>query len=118
VPYETSMGMIARNVRRCRAEGVRVYGFRPPTFQGMIDLENAAGGYDEAKIRQIFIQAGGLWLDVDQRKYPTYDGSHLRYDGARAFSCDLADLILQAEEEEKNATTISSAPAATAPNTR
>ncbi len=97
-PYDKSLAMLLPRVRQWRKEGIRVYAFRPPTWDGMIQLENKEGKFDEARVRQAFVEAGGVWLDARQTAYPTYDGSHLRYDGARDFSRDLAELILKAEQ--------------------
>lgn len=80
-------------VKKLTASGIRVYGFRPPTTQAMYELESAMSGFDEAAFRDRFQKAGGIWLDFPLGRYPSYDGSHLRRDGAVLLSRDLARAI-------------------------
>lgn len=79
-------------VEDATAAGVRVFGFRPPSTDAMVALENEQSGFDEADFVKRFEAAGGIWLHFDNR-YASYDGSHLREDGAVAFSRDLAEAI-------------------------
>lgn len=80
-------------VRRWRADGIAVYGFRPPSCLEMVAMENAISGFDEASFVRQFEAAGGVWVDVDQGAYSSYDGSHLDLNSAPQFSKDLAHLI-------------------------
>lgn len=74
-------------------EGIRVYAFRPPTSPDMTDLEKRLSGFDEETFRQGFIRAGGVWIDVDQPGYRSYDHSHLDKDSAEALSRLIAKAI-------------------------
>jgi len=80
-------------VRQWADAGIRVYGFRPPTYREMVDLENERSGFDEKTFVVRFEAAGGIWLNLDQTAYHTYDGSHLREDAAVELSGDVARLM-------------------------
>ena len=47
-------------------------------------------GFDREAFVRDFRAAGGIWLDVDQDGYRTYDGSHLVRSSAEKLSRDLA----------------------------
>lgn len=80
---------LLNTVRVWTAQGIRVYGFRPPVSPALYNLENNISGFQEDSFRQQFAEAGGHWLHTEN-KYPTYDGSHLNETSARQFSQDLA----------------------------
>jgi hypothetical protein len=80
-------------VRQWADAGVRVYGFRPPTCRKMVDLENERSGFAEKTFVVRFEAEGGIWLNLDQTAYHTYDGSHLREDAAVELSGDVARLM-------------------------
>jgi len=84
-------------VSRWTAAGIRVYGFRPPSCTEMLILENELSGFNEDIFTQAFEAAGGIWLEINQLAYRTFDGSHLRRDAAQQLSVDLAQKILHAE---------------------
>ncbi len=63
--------------RAWSSKGIRVFGFRPPTSQAMLDLENKMSGFDERKFIEGFEAAGGRWIPVEPASYHSYDGSHL-----------------------------------------
>jgi hypothetical protein len=50
-------------------------------------------GFDEKTFVVRFEAAGGIWLNLDQTAYHTYDGSHLREDAAVELSGDVARLM-------------------------
>lgn len=80
-------------VRAWRAQGIEVYGLRPPVPDEMVQLENQFSGYDEVLLAHAFREAGGVWLEFDHTKYASYDGSHLDANAARKFSDHLATKI-------------------------
>ena len=88
---------VLRFTRECRQEGIAVYGFRPPSHELMLELEDELSGWVEADFPRRFAAAGGIWIETDQTKYPSFDGSHLRRDGAEELSRDLARVIRQHE---------------------
>ena len=76
-----------------RQAGIGVYAFRPPTTRAMVELEQRMSGFDETGFKTRFAAVGGTWLDIDQYRYLSYDGSHLHSDGAIQLSIDLSDRI-------------------------
>lgn len=85
--------------RRLTSDGVTVFGFRPPSCPEMVVLENEKGGFDEKAVARAFENAGGIWLDMDQDAYHSYDGSHLHRESAEALSRALAEQIRLALQE-------------------
>jgi hypothetical protein len=80
-------------VKKWVAEGIKVYAYRPPTTIKMVQVEDSLSGFNEVKIRSAFEQAGGIWINVENGIYRSYDGSHLHKDAAIRLSKDLADYI-------------------------
>lgn len=78
-------------------QGVQVFAFSPPTSAALHEIERRMSGFDPEDFKKRFEQAGGIWLDIQPGKYHSYDGSHLREDGARRLSTDLAQAIRQHE---------------------
>lgn len=76
-------------IRRWSDRGVRVVCFRPPSTDAMEQLEDELAGFDEEAVAARVRQAGGRWWSEVSNRYPSYDGSHLRADGAIDFSRDL-----------------------------
>jgi hypothetical protein len=77
-------------VKKWVAEGIKVYAFRPPTTIKMVQVEDSLSGFNEVKIRSAFEQAGGIWINVENGFYRSYDGSHLHKEAAIRLSKDLA----------------------------
>jgi hypothetical protein len=98
---------LLQGVRKWKNAGIDVYGFRPPTTAEMLEVEKALSGFDEESFITSFQAAGGIWLEVQQTAYRTYDGSHLNPDAAKAFSRDLArifsDSIKKSASQDHNA---------------
>ncbi|MBN2316602.1 MAG: hypothetical protein JXM79_21925, partial [Sedimentisphaerales bacterium] len=90
------------HVRAWTESGIAVYAFRPPTTVETFEVENQHSGFDEASFVKSFEDAGGIWIDVDQTAYPSYDGSHLCPDGAIAFSHDLSQKIAASEAKRSS----------------
>ena len=84
------------DVRRWRGKGIRVYGFRMPVTEQMVELEDTDSGMDWEAFIDRFRAAGGVWLDFEMR-YESFDGSHLTERAAREFSRDLARGIAEHE---------------------
>lgn len=84
-------------VKDFQRRGITVYGFRPPGDEAMRRVENLRSGLDFSQLAQRFQACGGRWLPVDQTTFPTYDGVHMGFRSAVAFSRHLARLIAQAE---------------------
>lgn len=73
--------------------GIKVYGFRPPTTEKMVELEDSMSGFEEHIFVKEFEQAGGNWLDIDVPDLRSYDGSHLDMESAERFSFELAKAL-------------------------
>jgi len=80
-------------VKKWTLQGVKVFGFRPPTCVSMENLENTKSGFNENKFIQQFVKNGGKWLEIDLNGYQTYDGSHLNKESADKLSDQLNQLI-------------------------
>lgn len=74
-------------------QGVKVFATRPPTTEEMVDLENRLSGFKEWEFIKRFTQAGGVWLNTDEKQYKSFDGSHLDIPSTIAYSKDIAALI-------------------------
>jgi len=83
--------------RAWSSQGIRVFGFRPPTSQAMLDLENKMSGFDERKFIEGFEAAGGRWIPVEPAPYHSYDGSHLDEASAIRLSDYIAAQIARRE---------------------
>jgi hypothetical protein len=85
---------VLEQVQKWREQGYTVFAFRPPVSRKMENLENAKSGYDESLIKNEFSNAGGIWIDIEDRyAYKTYDGSHLTSESARLLSKYIAKFI-------------------------
>ena len=80
-------------IPRWTAQGIRVYGFRPPTCEAMLTLEDAQAHWAAGEFIGRFEEAGGNWLTFDEDDYHAYDNSHLDSESAKRFSADLAAKI-------------------------
>lgn len=80
---------LSGRVRALVGDGVRVVALRPPASPALRRLEEDLGAFDEASVRADLERAGARWLPLDPDRYPSYDGSHLGEDSARALSRDL-----------------------------
>jgi hypothetical protein len=82
------------HVRKWRTQGYTVFAFRPPASEKMEILEDSHSGYDEPGMKQEFMEAGGIWIDIpDRYSYTTYDGSHLTGESALLLSKYIANFI-------------------------
>lgn len=75
------------------ANDIEVVAFRPPTFDSMSQLEDSLSGYDEEKIKYNVLMRGGVWIDLTNEDYHTYDGSHLHYTSAENLSTVIGKTI-------------------------
>lgn len=81
-------------VREWTSKGIFIIGFRPPTTEKMVSLENRVSGFNESDFEKRFEQAGGYWIKVPQHGvYRCYDGSHITADAAQELSRYLSSEI-------------------------
>ncbi len=85
--------LLLEKVKTWRARKIEVYGFRPPVCEEIWETENRDSGMDWDDFVKKFVNAGGVWLNVDRRAYATFDGSHLTRESAIELSFDLATAI-------------------------
>ena len=68
-----------------------------PVYSKLKILEDSLSGFDDdiakTKTKTKIINNGGKWLDIDESRYSTYDGSHLDGASARLFSVHIAKKI-------------------------
>ena len=88
---------ISRYVEKWVKQGIHVYGFLPPSCKEMYELELRRSGINEPELIQKFKQAGGIWIDVDQSGYVSFDGTHLQRDSALELSRFVAKKICEKE---------------------
>jgi hypothetical protein len=87
---ETYINQLSAQVSDWNNRGITVIGYRPPTTFPMRALEDTMGLFNEELIKAKFTEAGGHWLDLNQTRYTTYDGSHLDKESAMKLSEELA----------------------------
>ncbi len=87
---------LVEQVRSLVDGGVQVVGFEPPIPDEMKTIEDTHSGFDRANFKQLFCEAGGVWLDLDRSRYVTVDGSHLAPESAQQLSKDLATEVQSA----------------------
>lgn len=75
--------------------GINIIAFRPPTSQGIHQLEDSLSGYDEKHIKTLCQKYNIHWLELNRSDYISYDGSHLHYLSAEKLSEQIAVEINQ-----------------------
>jgi hypothetical protein len=84
---------LLQEVERISKQGKQVFGFRPPTSSELVLLEDTKGDFNEREFVDNFEKVGGIWLEVDQNAYHSYDGNHLERNAAETLSLSLAKMI-------------------------
>ncbi|MDO8588806.1 MAG: hypothetical protein Q7T82_17385 [Armatimonadota bacterium] len=89
-------------VRSFRKQNTAVFVIRLPTNKTTLAQEDASSGFDEQSFRAQVEAAGGEWIDVPDKTYRCFDGSHLNRDSAMEVSRMVAKAIRrQAESAQK-----------------
>jgi len=83
---------LMETIRRWRAEGIRVFGYRAPTAEEVKALEREMLGFAEDAFAAQFREAGGTWLSLPG-DYELFDGDHMDKESAIRFSRRLAGAI-------------------------
>lgn len=103
---EDAAGILFRQVQKWKEEDITVVAFRSPTTHTIRVLEDSLSGFDFEPFRQELIASGAHWIEVDRKKYQTYDGNHLEAESAKQFTRDLAleigELIADSDQAKKN----------------
>ena len=87
---EDAAGILYRRVQKWTEDGITVAAFRSPTTHGIRVLEDSLSGFVIEPFKQELIESGAHWIEVDRKKYQTYDGNHLESESAKQLSRDLA----------------------------
>lgn len=82
-----------KNISTCINQGFTVIVFRPPTSIKLKVLEDTLSGYQENDIKKRVQKLGAYWLDIDIKKFETYDGSHLTPESSIKLSKFIGDYI-------------------------
>ena len=99
---QESLQELIEYIKLWKNDNITVFAFRPPVNIAMDTLENESGKCDFALIRNSIEQAGGIWLDVDDREsYNSYDSSHLASHEAIRLSQDLSDKVAKHFQSRK-----------------
>jgi hypothetical protein len=98
---QTVIDELIASVRRFSEQGIKVWGFRPPTNQSMVALENQVRNLFYPELIQEFKLAGGCWLDIPQDGYDSFDGSHLDINHALKLSEQVARQIAALTLEQR-----------------
>ena len=91
---------IAVYVEKWIKQGIKVYGFMPPSCQEMYDLEMKISGIDKPYLVRRFQESGGIWIETDPAGYVSFDGTHLQRKAALEFSKYLATKIKDIEQQK------------------
>jgi hypothetical protein len=94
VSYELINNLLI-HIKTWTKQDIKVYGFYMPTSWSMKQLEDSLSGFDQNQFANKFTKAGGKWLNFNNKKYHSFDGSHLDKKSAIEFSNDLANEILK-----------------------
>ncbi len=85
---------LMQQISEWKTQGIRVFGFRPPTNEDMERVENEHSGFDEAAFIGRLNESGGTWINLPDRfAFDVYDGSHLTGESAKQLSKQLAEAI-------------------------
>ncbi len=84
------LALFLSETRRFTQAGIRVYGFRPPSSSWRLEIDHKFAGFQYDDFIPQFQAAGGVWLNVPQEQWDTYDGVHLTQAAALDFSEYLA----------------------------
>ncbi len=80
-----------------RDKGITVYGFFPPSCSEMRQIEQNLESFNQDPFIKKFERHGGIWIDVNQTDYDSFDGCHLQDKAAVEFSADFAGAVKQIE---------------------
>jgi hypothetical protein len=91
---------LIKKVAQWEAEGIQVFGFRPPAAAHFEAIETQC--YPEKALMTQFEAMGGTWIEIPNRtSYITYDGNHLEEKSARKLSVFVGKAIKNSLKEKK-----------------
>ncbi len=93
-------------IQEWKKEGIPVFGYIVPSSINMTELERNIGNFNQNKFIKDFIKVGGgQWINIE-KKYISYDGSHLEKESAMRLSEEISNKILNNNVITKYDTTI------------
>ena len=92
-PDETIINCVLDQVENWNNAGIKVYAFRTPAAQIMLDLENRLSSFDFNVFSERFTAKGGIWLTFEDFQPESFDCSHLTEESAKKLSLLLASAI-------------------------
>ena len=90
---------VTRYVKRWTGQGIKVYGFIPPSCEEMYELEVKVSGLNQQEFIKKFEAAGGVWIDTDPAAYHSFDGSHLQDDAALQLTRDFVAEMMKVQKK-------------------
>jgi hypothetical protein len=99
---------LIKKVAEWEAEGIQVFGFRPPAAAHFEAIETKY--YPEKALRTQFEAVGGTWIEIPNRAtYITYDGNHLEVKSAKKLSTVVGKAIKNSLDNKKRPVLLSTA---------
>jgi len=74
------------DIKRFQDRGVKIIAFQPPVPAHMMEIEDGHSGFKREEFKSRFKNEGGLWIEIVDSLYSSYDGSHLHYRDAEKLS--------------------------------
>jgi hypothetical protein len=97
---------LIKKVAEWEAEGIQVFGFRPPAAAHFEEIETKY--YPEEALKTQFEAVGGTWIDIPNRtSYITYDGNHLEEESANKLSTVVGQGIKSSLDKKEQAILLS-----------
>ena len=78
-------------------KSIRVIAYRSPTTNQIADIEDSMSGFNETRLKGQLEAVGVEWIDFDNNRFRSYDGSHLHYEAALQLTEELAEFYLEKE---------------------
>lgn len=93
MPLDENIFELMKKITEWNDSGILVIGFRPPTTDKMVNLEDSITGFDMKGFISRFEASGGYWYEAENASYISYDGSHLAKESALKLSENIAEFI-------------------------
>jgi len=92
---DSIINLVVQHVSEWVTSGIRVYAYRPPTVNSMVSLEDHKSGFKESFFVADFEKAGGVWINIENDGYISYDASHLQKESAIELSRSIRKYIFE-----------------------
>lgn len=98
VSPEKLLDNLDKHIKNWKAEGIKVFFFRPPTCDATVQIEDNVCLLDMEVFKARILESGAHWIDVDN-VYHSYDCLHLMNSAAKDLSRDFALLLKERIKE-------------------